>query len=300
MRAGRPAGRAGQPDVSRGPDRADAGPAGSGPRPRPGGHRAGANHRQGRAGRAARARRRPVRCRVLPAHLRNHRTAEVLHPDPRLLPPDGRRHGGRARPDPGRPGARAAAAVPHQPDGLRHRHRAAHRRRRPHDAEVLRPPVLAVSGIRAGHRADPARTAGGDPQAGHHRRRRGRPPGAHHVLRRRRVPGPVRRPGRGSGYGSTEAGGISHLPAGRPPRTSRPTPAGTAARAAPTSSGGSTRTARSSSGNASTRRCSTVTSPPAGSTAPATPAAGSTPATSAAPTDRTTWSSWSAAPSRSG
>ena len=113
-------------------------------------------------------------------------------------------------------------------------------------------------------------------------------------LRRFAIPAAV------SGYGSTEAGGVSHLRRWSATEDIPPTPAGTAARAAPTSNGESTRTAPSSCGNASTRRCSAAMSPPTGTTPLVTAAAGSTPAISAARTDRTTWYSLNAAPSRSG
>ena len=112
-------------------------------------------------------------------------------------------------------------------------------------------------------------------------------------LRRFAIPAAV------SGYGSTEAGGVSHLRRWSATEDIPADAAGTAARAAPTSSGESTRTAPSSCGNGTMRRCSAATSPPTGTTPPA-PAAGSTPATSAARTDRTTWSSSNAAPNRSG
>ena len=62
-----------------------------------------------------------------------------------------------------------------------------------------------------------------------------------------------------SGYGSTEAGGISHLARWSAGDDIPPTRAGTAGPAGPTSNGASTTGASSSCANASTRCCSTAT-----------------------------------------
>ena len=113
---------------------------------------------------------------------------------------------------PGRPGARAAAAVPHQPDGLRHHHRAAHRRRRAHRRRSSR---RAASGPRSSRErvtvlilhAPPVeilkRATTADDAAGH--RVRTMFYADREFLHRFGVPAAV------SGYGSTEAGGVSHL-----------------------------------------------------------------------------------------
>ena len=173
---------------------------------------------------------------------------------------------------PVRPGAGAAAAVPHQPDGLRHHHVPAHRGRRADRAQVLGRRAVARRDRRAGHRADPARPAGGDPQARHHRRRRGRAPGAHDVLRRCRVPGPVRHPGRGVRLRldrgrrhqppEAMAGHRRHTARRQPARRARPPRHRLAARRP---------AASSSCASASTPPCSTATSPPPGSSRRATP-----------------------------
>ena len=176
---------------------------------------------------------RPVRRRVVHAHLRHHRPAEVLRADARLLPSAWpRAMAGALELTPARPGARPAAAVPHQPDGLRHHHRAAHRRRRAH-RRASSPP--AASGRRWSTtrvtvlilHAPPVeilkRATTAEDAAGHRVRTM--------FYADREFLRPLRHPAAVSGYGSTEAGGVSPpAPVDRRPTTSPTTPAGTAAR----------------------------------------------------------------------
>ncbi len=79
--------------------RAHARPARAATGARRGRDRLGATRGSGTGGRPARAGRRPVRRRVVPAHVRHDRAAEVLRADARLLRPARGRDGRRARPD---------------------------------------------------------------------------------------------------------------------------------------------------------------------------------------------------------
>ncbi|RDD85268.1 AMP-binding protein [Streptomyces parvulus] len=100
-----------------------------------------------------------------------------------------------------------------------------------------------------------------------------------------------------SGYGSTEAAGVTHLR--RWSVTDHLPPDGMAAPLARTSNGASTATSRFGSESASGAHCSAATSPRTGSTPPGMPRTGSTRAISAASTPTVTWCSWNAARNRS-
>ena len=182
------------------------------------------------------------------------------------------------------PGARPAADVPYQPARLRHRRRP-HRRRRRADRRASSPPAgsgrtsKSMASRRCRCTRRPWRSSSGRPRAddaaGHQVRV--------DLLRRRRLHDPLPHPARGVLLRLHRGGrGQPPAPVAARVRTSRRTPAATAAPPGPTSRTGWTPTGRSSSGNASPAPCSPATSPAERSTRPATTTAGSPPATSGA------------------
>ncbi len=228
LHARRRPGRPGQPDLPAGPRRPDADPGRAIPRAARGRRRTIPPLRHGRRHRSARPGRRPVRRRLPHAHLRHDRAAQVLRADPRATSD--------AWP---RPWPALSTSPPHDrvlaPLPLFHINPMGYGiiTALLTGADALTVRKFSASGFwptvvdEPGHGARPARPTGRDPQAGDHRRRTPRATSVRTMfyadrefLSRFGIPAAV------SGYGSTEAGGVSHLhrwtadrrhPAGRQP-----------------------------------------------------------------------------------